>query len=347
MRPTLVLVALIVPRAVAALSFLGLGPKPKATDPSSSALVPVPLARGQKLQETPRGPRFLAVTRLLQIEYDRLSQAMEIQVALMREGVAPWDDTASNAPSMKEVLEEMEARRPMIRWATRQWLVNALGINRPGVWCPQLKKWELHPWQWVPKGHPTLTTPTLAKSLRVLRPQLTAEVRRGFRSSPLRVCRLAYRALLVYLLAAIADIPGPQKALIQRTWPKCVDHLAAMLEYNHELNMQQIRAEIGGEATGEGSRRSGGRLLQIGSEHHQRARQQHHSRPQHSRLSSRRNTGKGAAAVSIGEPVAEVPNALRDARSQPWVLEASLNAVQHGWQRIVDVGRHSRNPRDS
>ena len=89
----------------------------------------------------------------------------------------------------------------MLKWATSRWLIDFLGIEKYGVWCPTLKRMEMHPWQWTPKGHPTLSAPTFIESLLALRPQLTSEIKRGFRTSPLRVCRLAYRAAIVYALA--------------------------------------------------------------------------------------------------------------------------------------------------
>ena len=72
------------------------------------------------------------------------------------------------------------------------------------------------------------------QSLRALKPQLTAEIKSGFRSSPLHVCRLAYRAAIVYALAALSWLPGPQRKLIQRFWPRLVEHLATTMELNHE-----------------------------------------------------------------------------------------------------------------
>lgn len=145
------------------------------------------------------------------------------------------------APTAEEILVEMEARRPIIRWGMEQWLRSSLGIDRPGVWCPTLKSWGFHPWQWTPNQHPHLTTPTLGAALKALRPQLTLEVRKGLRTSPLRVCRLTYRAALVYLLAALSRLPGPQRGMIQRAWPRCLEHLAATLEINHEKATGRIR----------------------------------------------------------------------------------------------------------
>merc|ERR1719331_1464672 len=79
----------------------------------------------------------------------------------------------------------MEARSPMLKWATSRWLIDFLGIEKYGVWCPTLKRMEMHPWQWTPKGHPTLSAPTFIESLLALRPQLTSEIKRGFRTSRL------------------------------------------------------------------------------------------------------------------------------------------------------------------
>ena len=38
----------------------------------------------------------------------------------------------------------------------------------------------------------------------------------------------------MYALAAISWFPGPQRKLIQRWWPRIVEHLATTIENNHE-----------------------------------------------------------------------------------------------------------------
>ena len=189
------------------------------------------------------GPRYQAVARILQIEADRFVQAIELNVAKLqmesRAGGTAVLDVA--APTPEEIVEEMEARRPIIRWGVAQGLKGAMGINKYGAWCPTLRKWNLLPWQLVPNEHPTLTTPKLGAALRTLRPQLTTEVRRGLTTSPLRVCRLAYRAVVVYVLAALSHLPGPQRAMIQRVWPKTLEDLAYTIEMNHATTLNRIR----------------------------------------------------------------------------------------------------------
>ena len=75
-----------------------------------------------------------------------------------------------------------------------------------------------------------LTTPNLGQALLALRPQLEEQIRQGLRRSPLRVVRLAFRAGMLYCIALILNVPGPQRRWIQRLWPKCVDHMAATIE---------------------------------------------------------------------------------------------------------------------
>ena len=179
------------------------------------------------------GERRAAVERILQVELDRLVSA--VQLNWERLTLPSHMRKATPAPTSDEIAQEMEARTPMLRWATVTWLRSSLGIDTPGVWCPTLKRLNLHPWQWTPNEHPTLTTPTLVQSLRALRPSLTNELRQGLRNRPWRVCRLAYRAAVVYALAALSWLPGPQRKMIQRTWPRLVNHLAVTLEQNYRL----------------------------------------------------------------------------------------------------------------
>ena len=105
----------------------------------------------------------------------------------------------------------------MIRWALVTWLPDSLGVDRPGTWSPQLRSLELLPWQWTPNISPVLATPTIGEALRALRPQIALEVRRGIFTAPLQVLRLAWRALLVYALAYLARVPGPQRQVCSQT----------------------------------------------------------------------------------------------------------------------------------
>ena len=188
--------------------------------------------------------------RILNVELARLQTAVELNMARL----SLPKRLQSAAPTTGEIVDEMEARSPMLRWAVTRWLIETAGIEKYGVWCPTLKRLELHPWQWTPKGHPTLTTPTFIESLVALRPQLESEIKKGFRTSPLRTCRLAYRAVIVYALAALSFLPGPQKRLIQRTWPRLVEHLATTLELNHmrvlQAGTEAAKGESGQRARG-------------------------------------------------------------------------------------------------
>ena len=105
----------------------------------------------------------------------------------------------------------------MIRWALVTWLTDSLGVDRPGTWSPQLRSLELLPWQWTPNISLVLATPTIGEALRALRPQIALEVRRGIFTAPLQVLRLAWRALLVYALAYLARVPGPQRQVCSQT----------------------------------------------------------------------------------------------------------------------------------
>ena len=115
----------------------------------------------------------------------------------------------NEAPTSEDIKEEMEARGPMLRWAITRWMIEAAGIEKPGVWCPALKRMELHHVAVDAKGasiaHDADADPELA---RALRPQLTLEIKKGFKTSPFRVCRLAYRTAIVYVLAALSWLPG-------------------------------------------------------------------------------------------------------------------------------------------
>ena len=221
------LVPVLLALACEGIRALSASPMRPGATPAPRALPPA--TTGGPLAPRP-GERRAAVERILEVELQRLTTAVELNIAKLS---LPKHLQAA-APSTDEILTEAKARAPMLRWAINRWFIESLGIEKYGVWCPTLKKLELHPWQWTPKGHPTLTPPTFVESLVTLRPQLTEEIKRGFRNSPLRACRLVYRAIIVYALAAMSDLPGPQRKLIQRTWPRLVQHLATTMELNHD-----------------------------------------------------------------------------------------------------------------
>ena len=194
-----------------------------------------------------------AVVRILEVELERLITALQLSVRRYATTLSSTRRTRRirrAEPSLadvspEDIAEEMEARGPMIRWALVTWLTDSLGVDRPGTWSPQLRSLELLPWQWTPNISPVLATPTIGEALRALRPQIALEVRRGIFTAPLQVLRLAWRALLVYALAYLARVPGPQRQMIQRVWPRIVEHLAATLERNHEKAKSALGDELG------------------------------------------------------------------------------------------------------
>ena len=185
----------------------------------------------------PVGPRRKAVERILNVELARLTTAIELNFARF----SLPEKLRAKAPTTQEIADEMDARQPIIRWALNLWVKDAMGFDQFGAWCPTLRRMRMHPWQWewpAAAGPASLKPPTLVQALRALRPSLEVEIRRGLRTSPLRVTRLAWRAILVYLLAALSFLPGPTQPLIQRTWPRIVEHLATTLETNHRLALE-------------------------------------------------------------------------------------------------------------
>ena len=232
---------------------------PIASNVPRSTSLPVPSMAassefGYQTPDQPKGigPRRKAVERILNVELGRLTTALELQarsassaLALPNAPKEPTTQVLAKAPTTQEIAEEMENRQPIIRWALNLWIREAMGFDRFGTWCPALKKMGFFP-QPPPieqtQVYPGMLTPTptLVQALRALRPSLEVEIRRGLRTRPLRVCRLAYRAILVYLLAALSFLPGPTQPLIQRTWPRIVEHLATTLETNHRIALDGI-----------------------------------------------------------------------------------------------------------
>jgi len=190
----------------------------------------------------PPGPRVQAVLRLLNVEYERFRDVATQQWALLVKGVDVEEAELSHSDEAAEMVRE---RLPIVHWSVVQLLHDRLGTQKFGVWCPTLKRWKLHPWQWVPNAHPHSEVwhgPKLGKALWALRQTLIQEVRHGLRTSPLRVVRLAYRAAFVYVLSFLNRVPGPHRRLIQREWPRLVEHLSGMLERNQERRKSQNMA---------------------------------------------------------------------------------------------------------
>jgi hypothetical protein len=227
--------------------------------PPAAVSSPAPLRVSTPIKGIDVGPRRAAVEKILEVELKRLQTALRMNWQRLSGSVGEgWPASVrvsprppvSDAPSPEQIATEMEARQPILHWATTQWMSDFLGVRRPGVWSPALKKLELLPWQWMPKDpeHP-MTPPTLGKALQALRPTLESEIRLGLRSSPLRVARLAWRAAVCYALAALTWLPGPLRPLIQRTWPRLVEHLATTIETNHREAMLRSRLLVRSSTT--------------------------------------------------------------------------------------------------
>ena len=105
-----------------------------------------------------------------------------------------------------------------------------MGIDREGMWCPTLKRLKLHPWQTVARS-----TPSFGPSLKVLEDELTEQVKFGFRTAPLQAVKLAYRAIVVAVVAIVGRWPGFEwlRSSLPKSWPRCVDALAETIEQNH------------------------------------------------------------------------------------------------------------------
>lgn len=195
------------PLGVQAVGYSALGASPLVT---AVAVEGLPDAT-QILSLPPSPPSRAAVARILQIEFERL-------VATIRQGGKP-------AHVIQRVKDTAEMRSPIIRWALNLWMQRALGMDTPGMWCPALKSLPIL----------SRPTPRFGASLRVLEDELTEQVKFGFRTAPLLAVKLAYRAVIVALVAIIGRWPGFQwlRARLKKTWPGCVDALAATIERNH------------------------------------------------------------------------------------------------------------------
>jgi len=203
-----------------------------ATGGAAAAVVAAAGASSASKERPPPGPRVQAVLRLLNVEYARFRDVATQQWSLLVKGVNVEEAELLYAEEAREMVRE---RLPIVHWSVVQLLHDRLGTQKFGVWCPTLKRWNLHPWQWVPNAHPhseVWNGPTLGKALSALRQTLVQEVRHGLRTSPLRVVRLAYRAAFVYVLSFLNRLPGPHRRLIQREWPRLIEHLSGMLERN-------------------------------------------------------------------------------------------------------------------
>lgn len=168
-----------------------------------------------------------AIGRILQIEYERMQEAL-------------WGGNNSMYPPAvyDRFCEHAETRGPIVTWALDLWIKGQIGTDEFGVWCPTLKRLELHPWQ-------RFKAPSIVTSLRALELELASQVKFGLRVAPLRVFKLAYSAFLVTLFALLQRFPGfaalnPLRNLLQKTWPRTLDCLAATLEKNFAFDRTRI-----------------------------------------------------------------------------------------------------------
>lgn len=191
-----------------------------------------------------------AVWRILNIEGERIISALEHNWRFFtgEKELYAWQDPHAAAgvdpTSMPiDVISETKARLPIIRWSLDRWLARRTGIDL-SVQLAQLAELV---------GDNSLSTPGLGSALRALRPELTAQVVKGMRTSPLRVVRLLYRGGQLWVMSCLMQVPGPWRAWVQRVWPSCVDHLAATLEENHRDTLGTLGAEqttVGSAARG-------------------------------------------------------------------------------------------------
>lgn len=253
MLPRLTLICLVatLPSAACLVHSMPVARRP-ATASSRSALAsmvlngaepPMP-AGGRRTGERPQ-PKD-AVWRILNIEGERLIAALEHNWRFLtgEKEFYAWDsdEAAESDPTSVpiDVISQTKARLPIIRWSLDRWLMRRTGID---VSAQLAQLAEL-------VGDASLTTPKLGAALRALRPELTAQVRKGLRTSPLRVVRLLYRGGQLWVMSCLMQVPGPWRAWLQRMWPACVNHLAATLEENH----REIVQLLGTEQTTVGSR---------------------------------------------------------------------------------------------
>lgn len=179
-------------------------------------------------------PSTQAIGRILGIEWKRLKEAA-------RRGEGP-----------KAVYEKARDRAPIITWALDLWLRSKLGIeklprsergrdggSRGGKEATVSVVGTLGtPWD----KRFFVEVPNIWTSLRVLELELATQIRFGLRHSPLRVLKLACSALVVTVVALMAQLPGAAwfKRQLEATWPGLVDHLAATLERNLEEDPSKV-----------------------------------------------------------------------------------------------------------
>ena len=165
-----------------------------ATGAVNGARIVSPEEITARMRRNDNTPNVRAVGRILQIEWRRLKEAASRGV---------------QAPG--EVAQRLTERGPIVTWALDLWLRGKLGIQEASS-----------------------NIPDIVASLRVLEIELASQVKLGFASAPLRAIKLLMSATMLTVLALMARIPlfDTLRKRVQATWPKTVDHLAAVLEQN-------------------------------------------------------------------------------------------------------------------
>lgn len=173
-----------------------------------------------------------AVWKLLQVEATRLIDTVQL---------------LKPAHALDEIKEWVVARTPIAHWATVSIAQNKYGFTGLRETLYELDKFghavdeacgEKFPSLWRPFAPPL--PPTIGESLEYLRPEIGDQVRFGLRHSPMRVMKLAYRSLLLYLFAWAQRTEWASKALgidegAKRPpqWlPKLLEHAAETIEAN-------------------------------------------------------------------------------------------------------------------
>jgi len=160
-----------------------------------------------------RVPAEAAIGRLLAAELWSLGYGMHATLT------RPELSVDALLQECQRVSDWANARRPVVHWATGRWLTRYM-VQPLGWWEPLLI---------TPIPLPLGSPPPLGMALRSW--PLQEELLRGIRRSPGRVFRLAWRALLLLLVARLP--PGTLRArFLPALWPTAIEHYAATVERN-------------------------------------------------------------------------------------------------------------------
>lgn len=206
-----------------------------------------------KILRNDEKPSTQAIGRIIGIEWKRLKQAARV-------------GDPNPAEVAKRVASKARDRAPIIVWALDLWVRSKLGIDKneakPGSEGHSVRRARsssrslsararrlrdpcasfvdpLGIW-----GDTNFRVPNIWTSLRVLELELASQIKFGMRTAPLRVLRLGVSALIVTVVALMAQLPGFAwfKRMVEATWPGLVEHLAATLERNLEEDPSKVLA---------------------------------------------------------------------------------------------------------